>query len=182
MHPAAFIANALGPQRAPQEQKGIPTEQAAIKLRHNELLHRVSDVFQPDDIKPPKGYLQVIRSACEASDLQLDADAAERLWTAASGAAHGKYWTNLDLQTMHVGDEYEPCHRRALWLPDAAAMTEILDAANTLMQYGVLRYADYSGADIQSLLNEALVWVGQNLPLKDGESREDLNHHRSQIE
>jgi hypothetical protein len=147
-----------------------PAEQAAIDLRRRELLHRVSGVFQPDDIKPPRGYLQVIKSACEATDLKLDADTAERLWTAASGAAHGKYWTNLDLQTVHVGEEYERGHRRTLQVPDATAMTEVLEAANAVMQHGVLRFADYSGANIQALVNEAVAWVAQNLPSQEGAS------------
>jgi hypothetical protein len=51
-----------------------------------------------------------------------------------------------------------------------------------MRQYGVLRYADYSVAYIQSLLDEALVWLAQNLPLTDGQSHEELSHQRSQIE
>jgi hypothetical protein len=157
-----------------KSKKGNPAEQAQVELRHNDLLRRVSRVFQPEDIAQPKGYGQVIRRACEATGLELDADTAERLWTAASGAAHGKYWASIDLQTVQVGDEYEPGHHRPVQIPDATAMTEILEAANTLTQYGVLRYADYSGADIPALLNEAVGWVAQNIPVKDGATREDL--------
>lgn len=159
-----------------KSKKGNPVEQAHIELRHTDLLRRVSPVFQPDDIRQPKGYGQVIRRACEATGLELDADTAERLWTAASGAAHGKYWANLDLQTMQVGDEYEPGHHRTVQIPDATAMTEILEAANTLTQYGVLRFADYSGADIPALLHEAVAWVANNITVKDGATREDLEH------
>jgi hypothetical protein len=165
-----------------KSKKGSPSEQTAIQLRHNELLHRVSGVFQPDDINPPRGYLQVVKSACEATGLNLDPDEAERLWTAASGAAHGKYWANLDLQTVQVGDEYEPGHHRTVQLPNATAMTEILEAASTITEYGVLRYADYAGAGIQSLVDEALVWVAQNIPIKEGASREELDRHRAVIE
>lgn len=157
-----------------KSKKGNPAEQAQIQLRHDDLLRRVSSVFRPDDIRQPKGYGQVIRRACEANGLELDPDTAERLWTAASGAAHGKYWASLDLQTVHIGDEYEPGHHRTVQIPDATAMTEILEAANALTQYGVLRYADYSGANIRALLNEAVGWVAQNLTVKDGATREDL--------
>jgi hypothetical protein len=73
-------------------------------------------------------------------------------------------------QTVHVGEEYERGHRRTLQVPDARAMTEVLEAANAVTQYGVLRFADYSGANIQALVNEAVAWVAQNLPSQDGAS------------
>lgn len=165
-----------------KSKKGSPADQAQIELRHDELLHRVSAEFQPEDIKPPKGYLQVIKNACQANDLKLDADTAERLWTAASGAAHGKYWANLDLNTVLIGEEYEPGHHRTIQVPDAAAMTEILEAAHKFTEYGVLRYADYSGADIRALLGEAVAWVAQNLPVRDGASPEQLDRLRALIE
>ncbi|MCW2540962.1 MAG: hypothetical protein JWN95_2687 [Frankiales bacterium] len=150
-----------------RSKKGDPGEQAMIDIRRRELVSRVSAVFQPEDIAPPRGYLQVIKDACSATGLDLDAETAERLWTAASGAAHGKYWTNRDLQTVHVGEEYEPGQHRTVQIPDPAAMTEVLEAANTITGYGVLRFADYSGVNIQSFMDEAVAWLAQNIPLRD---------------
>lgn len=131
-------------------------------------------MFQPDDIKPPNGYLDVIKSACNANGLDLETAAAERLWRAASGAAHGKYWPTLELQHIQVGEEYEPGHHRTLQLPDASAMTEVLEAANTMSQYGVVLYAQYSGVDVAAVFGEAMAWVAERVPLKPGAMRADL--------
>jgi len=161
---------------------GDPGEQAAIALREQDLLQRVSRQFQADDIKPPRGYLQVIKDACDSAQLELDAATAERVWRAASGAAHGKYWTTLELQTIHVGEEYEPGHHRATHIPNASGMTEALETANKMTRYGVLRFADYSGADIQALVDEAVLWVSQNIPLKEGMSPDELERMRAVIE
>lgn len=132
------------------------SEKDVIKAREDALVHRASQVFQPDDIKPPNGYLDVIKLACAANGLDLEAAVAEGLWRAASGAAHGNYWPTLELQHMQVGEEYEPGHHRTIQLPDASAMTEVLEAANTMSQYGVVLYAQYSGVDVAAVLGEAM--------------------------
>ncbi len=152
-----------------QEHRKSKIDQAekdVIKARETELLRRVSQVFKPEDIKPPNTYLEVIRSACTARGLSLDADSVERIWRAASGAAHGKYWPTLDLQHIQVGDEYEPGHHRTVQLPDASAITEVLEAANTMSQYGVALYAQYAGADVAAVLGEATAWVAERVQLK----------------
>lgn len=150
------------------------SEKDAIRAREDDLLRRVSQVFQPDDIKPPGGYLDVIRSACAANGLGLEAAAAERLWRAASGATHGKYWPVLELQYTEVGEEYEPGHHRTVQLPSANGITEVLGAANTMSQYGVVLYAQYCGVDVAAVLGEATAWVAERIPLKPGASRDDL--------
>jgi hypothetical protein len=157
-----------------RKSKLEPTEKDLIRAREDDLLRRVSQVFQPDDIKPPGGYLDVIRSACNANGLKLEAAAAERLWRAASGAAHGKYWPTLELQHIQVGDEYEPGQHRTVQLPNSSAMTEVLEAANTMSQYGVVLFAQYSGVDVETVLGEAMAWVAQRIPLKPGTTRADL--------
>ena len=152
-------------------------EKKIVKAREDELLRRVSAVFQPQDIKPPVGYLDVIRSACKADGLDLEAAVAERLWRAASGAAHGKYWPTLDLQHTQIGEEYEPGHHRTVQLPSASAITEILTAANTISQYGVILFARFSGADVEAVFGEAVARVAQLIPLKPGVTRADLMSH-----
>lgn len=149
-------------------------DKEVIKARELDLLRRVSQVFQPDDIKPPNSYLDVIRSACDANGLDLDASATERLWRAASGAAHGKYWPTLDLQTIQVGEEYEPGHHRTTQLPDAVVMTAVLETATKISQYGVVLYVQYSGADVAAVLGEAMAWLAERVPLKPHVTREDL--------
>jgi hypothetical protein len=149
-------------------------QKEVIKAQEDDLLHRVSPVFQPDDIKPPNGYLDVIKAACNANGLGVQAVAMERLWRAASGAAHGKYWPTLELQDIQRGQEKEPGHYRAVQLPNASAITEVLETANTLSQYGVVLYAQYSGVDVAAVLGEAMAWVAERVPLKSGTARADL--------
>lgn len=101
-----------------------------------------------------------------AGRLDLDATQAERLWRAASGAAHGMYWTNLELTTIEVGEEYEPGHFRTFTLPDPDAMIEALQAGYRMAQYAALKYLDYSGADIESLYSPARRWLADNITFR----------------
>jgi hypothetical protein len=131
-------------------------------------------VFQPEDIQPPNGYLDLIKLSCNANELDPEAAAAEQLWRCASGAADGKYWPTLELQHIRVGEEYEPGHHRVAQLPDAAAITEVLEAATTLSQYGVVLYAQYSDADVAAVIGQAVAWMAERVPLKPGAKRTDL--------
>ncbi len=142
------------------------------------LLERVSSEFQAKDIQPPKSYLEVIQAACTADELDLDAKTAERLWRAASGAAHGKYWPTIELQQTHVGKEYEPGHFRSVQLPDTLGMAEVLRAAEVMFTYGVLRFADYSGADIAALLREAKRWLLEQVTIREDASPDVLRRLR----
>lgn len=63
-------------------------EKTKARRREEDLVARVSTVFSDEQVRAP-GYLEVIRSACAADGLRLDPDDAERIWRAASGAAHG---------------------------------------------------------------------------------------------
>jgi len=157
-------------------------EKRVIQLREDDLIQRVSPVFTADEIRPPTGYLEVIRSACDAKSLDLDADAAERLWRAASGAAHGKYWPTLELQNIELGEEYEPNHFRSIQLPNASAMTEVLEAANTISSYAVILYAQYCGADVAATVRQAMAWLGERVPLKPGTTHDDLDRIRQSVE
>lgn len=146
-----------------------------VKADEDDLLRRVSQVFQPDDIKPPGGYLDVIRSACGANGLGLEADAVERQWRAASGAAHGKHWPTVDLQHVDVGEGNESGgHRGTFQLPDASAMTEVLETAVTMSRYGVVLYAQYSGVDVAAVLGQAMRWLAEHVPLNPGVPRADV--------
>lgn len=147
-----------------------------VRQRDSELVVRVAEVFTEDEIRPPKNYLDVIRWACRPSDLDLDAAQAERLWRAASGAAHGMYWTNLELTNIEVGEEYEPGHFRTFTLPDPDAMLEALQAGYRMAQYAALRYLDYAGADIHALYGPARRWLADNITLKPDADPEVRRH------
>jgi len=160
-----------------QEHRKSKLDQAqkeAIKIRETDLLRRVSQVFEPDDIKPPNTYLEVIRLACEADGLHLEPDAVERHWRAASGAAHGKFWPTQDLQRIHLEEDHESGRYRSFQLPDASAISEVLEVANTMSQYGVVLYAQHSGMNVAAVLGQAMAWVAEHVPLKPGATRADL--------
>ncbi len=141
-------------------------EKEKVKAREQLMLDRVSTVFAPEQISPPGGYLAVIKDACGATDLDIDAEDAERIWRAASGSAHGKYWPSIDLQDILPGEEYEPGHFRAIRFPDPKGMAEVLKCADGMTTYGVLKFADYSGADIGELILEAQSWLAEVIPFR----------------
>lgn len=155
-----------------RKSRSDPNHKARVNARDKELLDRVAGVFAADQIKPPAGYLKVITEACRPDDLKLDAADAERVWRAMSGAAHGMYWTNLDLTVIERGDEYEPGHFRTRTLPDPEGMAEALRAAETIVTYAALRFLDYLGADIPALLAGARRQLACEITLKDGEDPE----------
>lgn len=149
-----------------RKSKSDATEKEAVKLRQRKLLERVAGVFEADEIRPPAGYLAVLRDACDSPEVALDPDEVERIWRAASGAAHGKYWPSLDLQHVIPGEEYEPGQFRTVRVPNARGMAEVLRAADTMTTYGVFRFADYSGADLGSLIDDAKRWLATVIPFR----------------
>lgn len=149
-----------------------------IKQRDADLLKRVKDVFSPEEIKPPKGYGAVIRDACRPADLELDADDAERIWRAASGAAHGMYWTNLDLQEVSVGPEYEPGFYRSQSFPRVDLMLEALRAAETMTLYAGGKYILWSGYSTEELMTAARRWLSDNITFKPGTTTETITRLR----
>jgi hypothetical protein len=143
-----------------------PESKKRCRMQEAALLTRVAEFFTEQELRPPNGYLDVLKSACDADGLDLDAASVERLWRAASGAAHGMYWPNLELQKLTVGDEYEPGHFRVRSLPDSAGMVDVIEAAYKMSTYAALRYLLFSGADPDALRGPALHWLKENITLK----------------
>ena len=135
-----------------------------VKDADAELLRRVEGTFAEADVRPPS-QLAVLRAAAPVTG--IDPDEVESVWRAASGAAHGKTWTTLAMQHVALLDEYEPGHFRTLRLPDTAQMANSLRIADAMTTYGVLRHADFSGADIPQLLEEARFWLASVTPFRD---------------
>ncbi len=144
------------------------------RQRDADLLARVASRYTEDELAPPNGYLDVLKHACLPVDLALNAADIERLWRAASGAAHGKYWPNLELQRTVVGVEFEPGHFRALTLPDSAAMVEVIEAANAMSQYAALKYLVFAGADPAALMGPASRWLLEHTTLSEDADPEVL--------
>lgn len=157
-----------------RKSKLDPAEKAKAKALEEDLVHRVSEVFADHQVRAPQGYLEVIRSACAADGLTLEPDDVERVWRAASGVAHGKYWPTLELQEVIPVEEHEPGQLRSVQVPDVHGITEVLRVAHVVTQVGVLRFLDYSGVDIEASIASARDWVSDVIPLKEGVSREEL--------
>jgi hypothetical protein len=143
-----------------------PEGKERCRMREAALLTRIAEFFTEEELRPPNGYLDVLKSACDADGLDLDAASVERLWRAASGAAHGMYWPNLELQRLTVGDEYEPGHFRARSLPDSAVMVDVIEAAYKMSRYAALKYLLFSGTDPDALREPAMHWLKENITLK----------------
>ena len=159
----------LAESRKSRLDTGRKTEARELEQK---LVQRVSEIFDEEEVRAPTGYLEVIRWACAADGLNLEPDDAERIWRAASGAAHGKYWPTIELQRSMPLAHDEPGQQRSVLVPDVDGITEVLRAAHDTMQVGVLRYLDYLGADIQGSLDTARVWYSEVIPLKPGVDRE----------
>jgi hypothetical protein len=155
-----------------QEHRKSKLDQAekdVIKAREAELLTRVNGVFGEEQVRAPDGYLAVIRASCETNDLDLEPDGTERLWRAASGAAHGKYWPRIDLQRTAVQETPDRSGTRSkILVRDTSAMVSLVNAAYRMTQYAVLRYANCCGANLVELHQRAMADIARALPLRDG--------------
>lgn len=149
-----------------RNSKATPGEKALVEAREQALVQRVSDVFDAAEITRPRGYLWILQQACKAEDLNLQPDRIEWLWRAASGSAHGMYWPTLDLQTL-VDVEPADGPARQVRVADAQGIAQVLQAAFTMTQYAVLRYADFAGADIPSLIAASRAWLVSQIPLRE---------------
>lgn len=149
-----------------RRSKAGPSDKQIVERKIAELIKRVSQVFTEDMIKPPSGYLWVIRQACEARDLNLEAEQVERLWRAASGSAHGMYWPTQELQKL-VELPTDDGGVRTVRVADAGGISEVLQAAYAMTQYAVLKYADFAGADIWSLMSASRVWLASKITLRE---------------
>jgi hypothetical protein len=132
-----------------------------------ELVERVAKVFTTEQVRAPNGYLHVLQLACANEDLRLNDKDVERLWRAASGAAHGKQWPDQEFRRPAAS---APAELATALFPDTGAMLAILEVAHQMTQIGALQHAAYSGADIPALIENARVWMAENMPLKDGVS------------
>lgn len=147
-----------------------------VRTRDALLLKRIEGTFAEQEVKPPS-LLTVIQEASVATD--QDAEEVERVWRASSGAAHGKNWPSLSLQHVIPTVEYEPGQFRAVRIPDTEAMTEALLVAYEMTSYGALRFADFCGADIETLMKDARIWLAGVIPLKDDADPEVIRRLRS---
>lgn len=141
-------------------------EKRAVQGVEDDLVRRVSEVFTGVEIRPPAGYLWVVRQACAADGVDVDADEAERLWRAASGSAHGMYWPTRDLRQL-VEVESEPGRPRQVRVANAWQMTAVLRAAYDITRCGVFRYALFAGADLPALIQSSSRWLAGMITVRE---------------
>ena len=135
-----------------------------VDERDATLVERASGVFTEGDLHPPNHYT-VLRAA--APVVGSNPDDLERIWRAASGSAHGRVWPALSLQHVVPLREYEPGQYRTIRIPDTDGMTEVLEVAERMTSYGVLRHADFCGADMPVLIEEARLWLASVVPFRE---------------
>lgn len=127
------------------------------------LLERTASEFEETQTRRPN-LLSVIREA--AAVVEMEPDQVERMWRASSGVAHGKAWPSNALQSVYPLSEYEPGHFRTLKIPDPQRMTEVLHATDRLTTFAVLKFAQFAGADLDGLLEEARLALVEKLPVR----------------
>lgn len=150
-----------------------PDAKQRVRAMDQRLLARVSEHVAEDELQPPS-LLEVLRSASEV--IEADPDDVEYVWRAASGAAHGKYWPSLVLQDVVPIEEYEPGQMRTVSVPNPAGMTELLDLAQRMTAWGVLRHVDFCGLEIQPVLDEARRWLATVVPFREDADPEVIAH------
>lgn len=138
-------------------------QKKVVMAQEQSFLQDVAHLLDQSKVVPPNGYLEVIRAACAATDLTLDADTAERLWRAASGAAHGKHWPNIELRTTVTARNGDSEPTEIAGVPDPAGITEVLRAGYDMTQYAALKFVLWSGFELVPLWSDALEWVASKL-------------------
>lgn len=149
-----------------EHRKSVQDPEAKRRIHEMDetLLNRVREHVSADQLKVPS-LLTVLREAAEV--IGESSNDLERVWRAASGAAHGKFWPSVALQHVVPVDEHEPGQLRALSVPDAVGMTEVLRLAGRMTTWGVLRHADFCGFEIEPLVSEATQWLASVVPVHD---------------
>lgn len=133
-------------------------EKAEAKELEKDLVQRVSGVFDEEEVRAPNGYLDVIRQACAADGLELEPDDAERIWRAASGATHGKYWPTVDLQRAIPVAGAKPVQQRSVLAAHSAVVEAHYRRAGSSV--GIAGLESHSGL-AKKAVSSALVsaWV-----------------------
>jgi hypothetical protein len=113
------------------------------------VLDRLAPFIAEKDIGRFPGYMNIVKEAAAteaakgSGDADLvDSEVVERLWRASAGSAHGKRWPSLEVQIVDPGKEIAPGLLETDRVPDPVAITKILKFANSVLTYGVLRFAD----------------------------------------
>lgn len=128
------------------------------------------------------GYLKTVKRAAAvaaakgmADSSLADPDEVERLWRASAGSAHGKRWPSQELRIVLSARQGTSGQPATVEVPDPAAITRILKLADSVVTYGVLRFADYCGYEphLSSMLAAAQDRLCKVIPRTPGATSHD---------
>jgi hypothetical protein len=86
-------------------------------------------------------------------------------------------WASRDLQVW-IHDEHGLGESTPIRVPDTDRMAEALRAASRMTSYGCLRFAASSGADLNTLTENARVWLASVVPFKEDADPEVIGQLR----
>jgi hypothetical protein len=149
----------------------------SVSTARQELLDSLS--LDVSDIGRFPGYLKTVKRAAAiaaakgTSERSLaDPDEVERLWRTSAGSAHGKRWPSQELRIVLSAVQGTSGQSGAVEVPDPAAITRILKLADSVVTYGILRFADYCGYEprLSSMLAGAQDRLSKVIPRTAGAS------------
>lgn len=144
-----------------------------LKEAESLLLERAEAAVGEIHIDRFPGYMAIVKQAASivAAKGSADTDLAdpavvERLWRASTGSAHGKRWPAMELQFVRPEREIAPGIFETSRTPDPDAITKILNLTNSVLSYGVFRFADYSGyePDLPAIIGAAQQRLSKKIP------------------
>ena len=145
-----------------------PEGRAVLQARRDELFAGMGITRR--QWRPPK-YLEMIREAAEFMTIGdetgfVSPDRIERVWRSAAGAAHGKRWTEFELQ-----DRTDAGNGLVLSTPRIEAISEVLEAASKYLSAGVILFAIRAGhmEHFGDLWQEATIRLAERITPRDGE-------------
>jgi hypothetical protein len=128
-------------QRLAEEPTDLPEITAGERLAS--LKERSADIAPWPTIANTPSYLDMIREACPAAD--LDPWSAEVLWRGASGFAHGKQWARLAFAQVIPGEEYEPNQYRIQIRLSPTILVTMAEAAASMTDAALGLYVRRAG-------------------------------------
>lgn len=139
---------------------------SAVDERIGNLEARVSEYSIPVRLtEQVPGYEAMVRLAATAT--QHDPHRWAYLWHTASGAAHGQNWFGVEAHGLVPVAEYEPGHFRAVTIPDPEFITNTVEAACDVLQWGTLRWL-IMGRHDPEVMRDTMKEIHQRMPKLDG--------------
>ncbi|TFD70497.1 hypothetical protein [Cryobacterium sp. Hb1] len=102
-----------------------------------------------------------------AVNVRLGADQLAADWRVCSAAAHGKEWAVRELQVFSGSTEWRPGQFHLSGHMDPHRFTQIMEDSVALLDAGVIRYLERSGADVVKVRVQGLIDAAAATPQRD---------------